>query len=185
MSAQRVDWAHRYVPAEEHREMPGDLATPGCSSGRGGRAGWSAGRGTRGWRACAMFASVRRGRKRSADAEPGGTETSLMRRLGTWSLGVGVENGSDWKGKLQEGSGGARWGLAGQGNQSEVWDEVWKMGWDRRRGGTNSTPNPAWNRDAWKQSCLCFQHVTWGNPPAEVSLLSRPVLVLILPKPTV
>lgn len=55
-----------------------------------------------------MFASVRRGRKRSADAEPGGTETSLMRRLGTWSLGVGVENGSDWKGKLQEGSGGAR-----------------------------------------------------------------------------
>lgn len=42
------------------------------------------------------------------------------------SLGVGVVDVSDWKEKLQEGSGGTSWGLAGQGNQSEVWVEHWK-----------------------------------------------------------
>lgn len=55
-----------------------------------------------------MFVSIRRGEKCSADEEPGGAGTGLVRRLGTQSLGVGVANGSDWKGKLQEGSGRAR-----------------------------------------------------------------------------
>lgn len=55
-----------------------------------------------------MFVSIGRGKKCSADEEPGGTGTGLMWRLGTQSLGVGVQNGSDWKGKLQEGSGRTR-----------------------------------------------------------------------------
>jgi len=52
-----------------------------------------------------------------------------------------------------------RWGL-----------EDW-LRQEERGGGTNSTPNLVWNRDAWKRSFLCFQHITWGNPPAEVSLV--------------
>lgn len=37
------------------------------------------------------------------------------------------------------------------------------------RGRTNSTPHLAWNQDAWKQSFLCCQPVTWWNPSTQVS----------------
>lgn len=84
--------------------MPGDLTTPHCCSGCGGQACLSAGRGTWGWRVYHVC-SDQEGKEVE---EPGGTETGLMRRPGTRSLGVGEENGSDWKGKLQEGSGGTR-----------------------------------------------------------------------------
>lgn len=89
-----------------------------------------------------------------------------MRRLGTRNLGVGGENGSDWKGKLQAGSGGTRWGLAGQGYRWEVWGEVWKMGSDRKRGKREQTPHPPWNETEIHGGSDSSAS-TWGNPSAE------------------
>lgn len=92
-----------------------------------------------------------------------GLKLSWWEDLAHRSLGVGVVHVSNWKGKLQQGSGGTSWGLAGQGNQSEVWVKHWK------RKNKLHTTHLAWNQDAWKQSFLCCQPVTWWNPSTQVS----------------
>lgn len=92
-------------------------------------------------------------------------------------LGVGVVDVSDWKGKLQEGSGGTSWGLAGQGNQSEVWVEHWK-----RKNKLHTTPG---------MKSRCLKAVIPLLPayhlmkPFNRSVLSLTMLVLTLPKTTV
>lgn len=93
------------------------------------------------------------------------------------SLGVGVVDVSDWKEKLQEGSGGTSWGLAGQGNQSEVWVEHWK-----RKKKLHTTPG---------MKSRCLKAVVPLLPdchlmkPTNRSVLSLTMLVLTLPKTSI
>lgn len=93
------------------------------------------------------------------------------------SLGVGVADVSDWNGKLQEESGGTSWGLARQGNQSEVWVEHWK-----RKNKLRTTPG---------MKSRCLKAVIPLLPAYHLmkhtnrSVLSLAVLVPTLPKTTV
>lgn len=105
-----------------------------------------------------------------------GLKLSWWADLAHRSLGVGVVHVSNWKGKLQQGSGGTSWGLAGQGNQSEVWVKHWK-----RKNKLHTTPG---------MKSRCLKAVIPLLPachlmkPIHTSVLSLTMLVPALPKAT-
>lgn len=181
MSAQRVNWAHCYVPVEEHQEMPGDLMTPQCWSGSGGQACQSAGRGRWAWRSYHVCVDQER--------------KEVQCRWGTrrdW-------NWLDEKAWHKEpGCGRGKWEWLERETASGVRRNKMKTCWARipmrslRRGledglrqeereeGTNSTPTLEWNRNPWRKWFLCF----YLGEPISRRVLSLPVLVLTLSKTT-